>query len=92
MVFFEWDDAKARKNLENHDVSFEEAQTVFNDSLAGIRPDPDHSIGEKREIIVGYSEKERLLLVSFTQRAEVVRIISARLPTRRERRIYEEES
>ncbi len=72
-------------------MSFEEAQTVFNDRLAGIRADPDHSIGEAREIIVGYSERRRLLLVSFTQRAEIIRIINARFPTRRERKIYEEE-
>jgi len=90
-VFFEWDDEKARRNLEKHGVSFEEAQTVFDDPLAGIKADPDHSIGEKREIIVGRSEKERLLLISFTERDEIIRIVNARLPTARERRIYEEE-
>lgn len=92
MVFFDWDDEKARRNIEKHGVSFEEAQTVFDDPLAGIRADPDHSVGEIREIIVGYSEQERLLLVSFTERGEVIRIINARFPTRRERQIYEEES
>ncbi len=92
MFFFEWDDDKAQRNLEKHGVSFEEAQTVFNDGLAGIRTDPDHSIGEEREIIVGRSERDRLVLVSFTQRAEMIRIINARFPTRNERRIYEEES
>ena len=91
-MFFAWDDDKARSNLEKHDVSFEEAQTVFDDRFAGIRTDPDHSVGEVREIIVGYSEKERLLLVSFTQRVGIIRIISARLLTRRERKAYEEES
>ena len=91
MFVFEWDDAKARTNLEKHGVSFEEAQTVFDDPHAGIRDDPDHSVGEVREVIVGFSERERLLLVSFTQRAEIIRIINARFATRRERRIYEEE-
>ena len=89
-MVFEWDDEKAQKNLEKHGVSFEEAQTVFADPLAGIKIDPDHSVGEIREIIVGYSERERLLLVSFTERGEIIRIINARLATRRERNVYEE--
>ena len=91
-MFFEWDDNKARKNLDKHGVSFEEAQTVFVDPLAGIRDDPDHSFGEIREIIVGQSYRGRLLLVSFTQRGEAIRIINARAPTRHERKLYEEES
>lgn len=91
-MFFEWDDNKARRNLEKHGVSFEEAQTVFVDPLAGIRADPDHSFGEVREIITGHSEAGRLLLVSFTQRGEAIRIINARPATRSERKHYEEEN
>ena len=89
---FEWDEEKARKNFAKHGVSFEEAQSVFDDDNAGIKDDPDHSLGEHREIIVGHSAAGRLLLVSFTERAENVRIISARAATPRERRFYEEEN
>lgn len=89
---FEWDEAKAQANLAKHGVSFEEAQSVFDDDNAGIKDDPDHSLGEHREIIVGHSVAGRLLLVSFTERAENVRIISARAASPRERRFYEEEN
>jgi uncharacterized DUF497 family protein len=91
-VAFAWDEEKARKNFAKHAVSFEEAQSVFDDDNAGIKDDPDHSLGEHREIIVGRSAAGRLLLVSFTERAENVRLISAREATRRERRFYEEEN
>ena len=89
---FEWNDEKARTNLEKHGVSFEEAQTVFDDDDAGIKDDPDHSVGEHREIIVGRAASRRLLLVSFTERGENIRIISARTATRRESTLYEEEN
>lgn len=91
-MFFEWDEEKARTNLQKHGVSFDEAQTVFRDTLAGIRDDPDHSFWERREIITGYSVKQRLLLVSFTQRGKVIRLINARPATRTERRAHEEEN
>jgi len=84
------DPAKARENLRKHGVSFEEATTVFANSLARIFDDPDHSIGEQREIIIGHSTRERLLLISFTERGEFTRIISARRPDAKERRDYEE--
>jgi uncharacterized protein len=88
---FVWDREKAAINLESHKVSFEEASTVFDDPLAVIFPDEDHSIDEEREIIVGHSEQNRLLLVCFTEIAEsVIRIFSARKPTPRERNDYEE--
>ena len=61
---FEWDPAKAAENLKDHGVSFEEAVAAFADPLAKIVDDPDHSIDERREIIIGHSEKQRLLLVS----------------------------
>ena len=87
---FAWDPRKAAANLRKHGISFAEATTVFLDPLARIHDDPDHSIGERREIIVGRSTQGRLLLVSFTERGEFVRIISARLTDRGERRKYEE--
>ena len=87
---FEWDLAKAVANVKKHGVSFEEAATVFQDALAKIHPDPDHSESEPREILVGYSVQGRLLLVAFTDRRGRIRLISARQVTRRERRDYEE--
>jgi uncharacterized DUF497 family protein len=87
---FEWDRRKAASNLSKHRVSFEEALTVFGDSLARIFDDEDHSIEEQREIIIGHSVKERLLVVCFTAQGESVRIFTARRATRKERRDYEE--
>jgi hypothetical protein len=87
---FEWDPKKATSNLSRHGVSFEEALTVFRDALARIFDDEDHSIDEQREIIIGHSAKERLLVVCFTSQGESVRIFSARKATRREREDYEE--
>lgn len=87
---FEWDRKKAAANFSKHGVSFEEALTVFADPLARIFDDEDHSIEEQREIIVGHSAKEHLLVVCFTSQRESVRIVSARKTTRRERRDYEE--
>ncbi len=89
-VVFEWDSAKAVANLAKHGVTFEEALTVFMDPIARIHDDPDHSEAEAREIIVGHSIHQRLLLVSFVERGEKVRLINARLATKRERRDYEE--
>jgi uncharacterized DUF497 family protein len=76
--------------VRKHGVTFEEAITVFRDPLAWIHDDPDHSIGEWREIIIGTSTARRLILVSFTERDATVRIINAREPDRAERRDYEE--
>ena len=87
---FTWDPAKARANLRKHGVSFEEAVTAFVDPLARIHDDPDHSVGELREIIVGLSKARRLLLVSFTERDDMVRIINARVADTRERKRHEE--
>ncbi|MBI3823324.1 MAG: BrnT family toxin [Planctomycetes bacterium] len=87
---FEWDSTKAKRNLAKHGVSFDEAATVFRDKLAAIFPDPDHSDDEQREIIVGNSDRNRLLVVSFTERGDRVRIISARKANKRERQDYEE--
>lgn len=87
---FEWHPIKAEYNHHKHDVTFEEAQTVFDDPLATLFPDDDHSDDESREIIIGHSDKQRLLVVSFTQRADATRIISARRATSQERRDYEQ--
>jgi uncharacterized DUF497 family protein len=87
---FEWDTKKAKKNLSKHEVSFEEAMTVFRDPLARIFDDETHSKEERREILVGHSEKERLLLVSFVNLGEILRLLSARRATRQERKDYEE--
>jgi uncharacterized protein len=87
---FEWDPRKAVSNLSKHGVSFQEALTAFADPLARIFDDEDHSIKERREIIIGHSAKERLLVVCFTAQGESVRIFSARKATRRERKEYEE--
>jgi hypothetical protein len=87
---FEWDPAKAAGNLEKHGVAFKEAVTVFQDPLARIHADPDHSQSEIREILIGHSSQQRLLLVAFTERQGKIRLISAREVTRRERQDYEE--
>lgn len=87
---FVWDTGKAATNVQKHGVSFEEAESVFEDRLAVIFDDESHSDEEPREIIVGHSNRSRLLLVSFTERLEVLRIISARQATRQEQRDYEQ--
>ena len=87
---FEWNSLKATANLKKHGVSFEEAKAVFDNPLAVIFDDEAHSIGEQREIIIGHSRQNRLLLVAFTERFGNVRIISVRLATRQERKDYEQ--
>lgn len=90
-LHFEWDRRKAVANLRRHGVSFDEASTVCHDPLARIFEDKDHSKDERREIIVGHSVTGRLLIVSFIERTKnVIRIISARPTTTREREDYEE--
>ena len=86
---FEWNPDKAESNGKKHGVTFEEASTVFNDSLSVTFPDPDHSVGEKRYVIIGVSRFRQLLIVAHTDRGEKVRIISARKADRQERRFYE---
>jgi uncharacterized protein len=87
---FEWDESKATANFKKHGVSFEEATTDFRNVLALIFDDEAHSVDERREIIIGHSQDNRLLLISFTERPNTVRIISARLATRRELEDYEQ--
>lgn len=86
---FQWDAAKAESNREKHGVALEEAVTVFYDPLAATFVDPQHSEGERRLITVGFSAAGLLLVVCHTERARSVRVISARLATRRERKRHE---
>ena len=88
---FEWNESKATANLSKHGVSFDEAKTVFDDPLYVDFYDPDHSHDEYRYIIFGESQQGRLLLVSYTERGNVIRLISAREVTRMERKVYEED-
>lgn len=86
---FEWDPEKAQRNLAKHGVSFEEAATAFGDALSVTIFDPDHSEDEDRFILLGQTYAGRLVVVVHTDRRHTVRIISARLATKRERRDYE---
>jgi uncharacterized DUF497 family protein len=87
---FAWDADKERSNFRKHRVTFAEAQTVFEDDVARIENDPDHSTGEHREVIIGYSRQGRLLIVSFVERGETLRLISARRVDAHERKRHEE--
>jgi uncharacterized protein len=91
-MIFEWDDRKARANLSKHGVSFGEACTVFGDPLAITIDDPWHSDNEDRFITIGSSREGQLLVVVFADQGENIRLISARTPTRHERKQYEEGS
>lgn len=91
-LVFEWDSAKAWRNQAKHGVTFAEAQTVFRDPLGGIVDDPRHSSGERRLVLIGLSERRRLIAVMFTEKSDRIRLISARQVTRAERRAYEEKS
>jgi uncharacterized DUF497 family protein len=89
---FEWDPKKAESNARNHDLTFEEASTVFGDSLALLMPDPDHSLSEERYVVLGMSDRRRIIVVAFAERPPRTRLISARRATRPERRRYEEKA
>jgi uncharacterized DUF497 family protein len=86
---FEWDEAKAAANLAKHAVSFEEAKSVFDDRLYVDFYDPKHSLNEHRYIIIGQSNQGRVLIVSYTERHDTIRLINARELTRAERKDYE---
>ena len=87
---FKWDKRKTEINRKKHNISFEEASTVFADLLSLTIPNPLHSVNEERKVIMGYSEKQRLLVVVHTEKQDTIRIISARKATAYERKIYEE--
>jgi len=94
-LIFEWDENKAQLNLRNHKISFEEAKTVFNDSMLVTFLDENHSDYEERFISIGVSSNSRLLLVVHTEQESggdtvLIRIISSRKALKHERRAYEE--
>jgi uncharacterized protein len=88
---FEWDPVKADANVRKHGVTFDEASTVFGDPLNLLMADPDHSHNEDRSLLLGMSNRRKLLVVAFAERPPRTRLISARRATRHERRRYEEE-
>lgn len=88
---FEWDPVKAEANVRKHGVTFDEASTIFGDPLNLLMADPDHSRDEERYVLLGMSNRRRLLVVAFAERPPRTRLISARRATRQERRRYEEE-
>lgn len=87
---FDWNSAKAQSNFQKHKVSFEEAQTVFDDPLRISFLDVEHSVDEDRYITIGLSSHSRILLIAHTYRHDRIRIISARGVTNYERRYYAE--
>ena len=89
-IKFDWDPGKARRNLRKHGIGFNEASTVFADTLSITIPDPDHSQDEERWVTMGLSHRQRLLVVVYTEEEETIRLISARTADRLERRKYEE--
>lgn len=88
-MIFEWDELKAEANNRKHGVSFAEAASVFIDPLALSANDPRHSQDEDRFIIMGQSDRGRLLIISYTERGDATRLISAREATRHQRKDYE---
>ena len=87
---FEWDEEKAEENLRKHAVSFDESRSVFGDLLSLTVKDHLHSDGERRYVVIGRSESDRLLVVCYTERSSNIRLISSRRATRAERKTYEE--
>ncbi|MCX7049165.1 MAG: BrnT family toxin [Candidatus Sumerlaeota bacterium] len=87
---FEWDPRKAFVNERKHGIAFDEATTVFGDPLALLVSDPDHSIEELRYLLLGMSNRQRLLIICYAERPPRTRLISARLATKQERAKYEE--
>ena len=87
---FEWDDEKARTNLQKHGIGFDEASTIFDDPLFITALDDEHSIDEERYITIGLSSKQRILMVAHTERNENIRIISSRKATKNEEKFYAE--
>ena len=91
-IRFQWDPNKNKTNIKKHKISFEEAKSVFFDENARVIPDPEHSINEERFIILGLSFKLNLLIVvhTYKENDEVIRIISARKATKPESKYYQE--
>ena len=91
MLRFDWDPDKAASNEKKHGIAFSEAATAFGDPLSITIPDPEHSTGEARLILLGLTFRDRLVVVAHTETADSILIISARPATRSERRSYEQE-
>ena len=89
-LILRWDPKKARSNVRKHGVTFQEAASVFRDVLSSTINDPLHSADESRLVTIGRSDLDRILVVVHSEESETIRIISARLATRREREEYEE--
>jgi uncharacterized protein len=89
-LLFEWDQQKAESNQQKHGVSFEEASTAFGDTLSITIPDPAHSEGEIRHLLIGATTARRVVVVAHTERGDNIRIINARPATRKEVRDYEQ--
>ncbi|MCL4870040.1 MAG: BrnT family toxin [Anaerolineae bacterium] len=87
---FEWHPEKARRNLQKHQVGFDEAQTIFDDPQLIAFLDEEHSVNEERIITIGLSNQHRLLMVAYTERNGRIRIISARKATKHEEKFYDE--
>lgn len=90
-MLFDWDEEKAKSNLAKHGISFDEATSVFDDPLFLTFADPEHSVQEQRFLIMGELARGKLLVVSYTDRKDITRLISARPATRKERKAYESE-
>ncbi len=90
MLTFSWDPEKAESNAKKHGVTFPEAATSFGDPLSLTIPDPEHSEGEARFILVGLTFQDRLVVVAHVEAEDSIRIISARMAAGPERRSYEQ--
>jgi uncharacterized DUF497 family protein len=90
MLLFEWDPSKAKENFAIHGISFDEASAAFRDTLSLAIYDPLHSEEEDRFVLIGNSNKDRLLVVVHTERGDNIRLISARKASKKERKQYEE--
>lgn len=87
-MLFEWDENKNQINITKHGINFQEASTAFGDPMALDFDDPDHSLGEYRLLLLGMTITQRHVVISYTEREDQIRIISAREMTRNEKRIY----
>lgn len=90
MIRVEWSARKNRLNILKHKIDFDEAMTVFDDPGHLTVADPDHSVLERRFITIGRSTKNRMIIMAHTFEDDKIRIITARKPTRSERKEYEE--
>lgn len=91
MIIFEWDEKKEKSNVLKHGIGFAEAESVFYDPFSITIVDSDHSIEELRFVDIGMSDKNRVLVVSYTDRSDQIRIISVRKATQTERNDYDQQ-